>query len=144
MNGESGFSLLEVVISLCVFTFIMLIFSSSMQVSLRSGHLNSQHAQAVSLCQHKIDQMRAVGYGRVNYTELSDAGIIDDAPASPPYSFAGVDSVGAYLPDSTSTINLEQISSSVVKATVTITWKSAAFENKTSHVTLVVLITNAG
>lgn len=140
---QSGFTLIEVMISIFVFALVTLMFSGTISASLRAGRLNGQYAQATSLCQHKIDQMRAVGFGRLNYTELSDAGIIDDNPSSQPYSFVQVDDVASYLPQASATVRVDTVNSSVFKVTVSISWKNVTYENRVSTMSICALIANA-
>jgi len=92
-HSNKGFTLVEVMISLITFAVLTVIFGATVPLAKKTAHMNGQYAQALSLCQHKIDQLRAVGYGRINYTELSDAGIIDDSPTTSPFSFNEVDQV---------------------------------------------------
>ncbi len=82
-----GSTFIEVMIMLMVLTCLVIVFSGSVLMAKRSSKINGQYAQASSLCQHKIDQLRALGYGRLTYSELSDAEVIDATPASQPYGF---------------------------------------------------------
>jgi type II secretory pathway pseudopilin PulG len=144
--GTGGFTIIEVAVAIMVFTFLMLIFASAMPMAKKAVEMNGQYAQANSLCQHKIDQLRAVGFGRLTYDELSDAGIIDTSPASLPYHFDGVDEVSDYLNQATSTINITQPDATepdILKVTITITWKTTNYETKPSSLTLSALISNA-
>lgn len=141
-SNRSGFTLVETIISLMVFSLLILTFAGTMSVSLRAGKLNGQYAQATSLCQHKIDQMRAVGFGRLNYIELSDAGIIDDYPTVLPFSFAQIDEVGSYLSSATATINIQTVSSTVYKVTVDISWKNVTYGDRRSTMSVTGLIAN--
>ena len=84
LGSSAGYTLLEVTLSLFVFAVAVVIFAGTVPTAAKTAYLSGQYAQATSLCQHKIDQARAVGYGRLNYTELSDAGIIDDSPTRSP------------------------------------------------------------
>jgi len=130
-------------IALMVFVVLMLIFASCIPVARKAASANGQYSQAISLCQHKIDQLRAVGYGRADdYNELSDAGIIDDAPSTRPYSFSGVDEVSTYLPNATTSLQIDDSVADQLKITVTITWKTTTFETKSSTATLSAMITN--
>jgi len=104
--------------------------------------MNGEYCQAISLCQHKIDQLRAIGFGRLNYTEMRDAEVVDDSPSNSPYSFVQVDDVDDYLPNPTATVALETVSSKTIRVTVTITWNTHSYEAKTSSVTLQALIAN--
>ncbi|MEN6372340.1 MAG: type II secretion system protein [Armatimonadota bacterium] len=142
MSNNRGFTLIEVMISLGIFSLLIIIFATSVPLARKSSQVNGQYAQAISLCQHKIDQMRAVGYGRINYTELSDAEIIDESPSASPFSFAGVDNVDQYLPQPTATVNVHSMSTDKIIVTVTVTWKNATHESKTSTASLSAIITN--
>ena len=138
-----GFTLVEVIVSLAVFAAITMIFATSIPLVEKASHVNGQYAQAISLCQHKIDQVRAVGYGRLNYTELSDAGIIDSSPTSQPFSFAVVDDVGDFLPQPQAQMSIVDLTAGkVCRVTVTITWKQAAHTYKTSQLSISALVAN--
>lgn len=143
-RSNKGYTLIEVMVALVVFSFVAIIFATSVPLAIRSSAVNEQYAQAISLCQHKIDQMRAVGYGRLNYDELADASIIDDAQNTQPYTFAQVDEISKYLPCATATITIAPPSgtSNQLLATVTITWKNNTYNSKTSSMSLRALIAN--
>jgi len=141
LSSRRGFTLVEVLISMSVFVVLTIIFAASVPLAHRSAKLNGQYSQAISLCQHKIDQLRAVGYGRINYTELSDAGIIDDSPTSPPYRFTEVDNVDDYLPGPVTSLAL-QYATDKITATATISWRSGTQSSKRSTVTIAAIITN--
>lgn len=137
---KRGFTLIEVMISLMVFVVLTCIFAACIPVAKKASRMNGQYSQAISLCQHKIDQLRAVGYGRLTYDGLSDI-YIDDSPTSLPYSFAGIDDVGNYLIQPTATLNIIK-GTDEAKVTVTITWKSSSSESMRSSAHLSAIITN--
>lgn len=141
-HNNRGFTLVEVMISLITFAVLTLIFAATVPLAKKTAHMNGQYAQAISLCQHKIDQLRAVGYGRINYTELSDAGIIDDNPTTPPFSFNEVDQVEEYLPQPNATLNVESLGADKLRITAAITWKTTTYGTKTSTASLTAIITN--
>lgn len=148
-----GFSLTEVIIALFVFALLTTLFAGSMMVSNAATGMNGQYAQALSLCQHKMDQLRAVGYGRLDFTELNDAGIVDATPTASPYSFMVQDSVASVLalddghghtvpPTATVTIVNSATDTRVKVVTVTVTWKSASRRMTTSKASIVGYIVN--
>lgn len=144
--SKSGFTLVEVVVALFVFTLLMLVFASTISISLRASRLNSQYTQATSLCQHKIDQLRATGFGRIDYTDLRAAGnpIIDSSPNTQPFSFVVEDNIASVLPSPTATISTSFLDAAqqIMKVTVTITWKNVTLENKTSSMSINAIIAN--
>jgi prepilin-type N-terminal cleavage/methylation domain-containing protein len=136
-----GFTLVEVMLSLMVLVVLTLIFAASVPVAHKTAKMSGQYSQALSLCQHKIDQLRAVGYGRIEYEELSDAGIIDDSPSYAPFSFVGVDQVANCLSHPTATLSLA-FGIDEVKVTAAVTWRSGTDRYKTSTASLSAIIAN--
>ena len=136
-----GFTLVEAMISLFVFGLVTVIFASSLVVAKSASTMNGQYAQAISLGQHKIDQLRAMGYGRLTFTELRNAERVDATPTTSPYSFAGVDAVATCLPNPTATLTIADAAGSydstrVKVVTVTMTWKASPTRTGNSTLTL--------
>jgi len=145
-----GFTLIEVMMALFIFALVSVMFGTALWLSKTACGMNGQYAQAISLCQHKMDKMRAMGYGRLVYAELVDAEIIDTSPSTSPYTFLSTpDNVRNCLPNVTAaTIRIEQAANSydstrVRKVTVTITWKSNPKRAAASTVSAVGYIANA-
>lgn len=142
-DHRRGTTLLEVMISMLVITVVVMIFAGSVSVGQRAAGLNGEYSQAISLCQHKIDQLRTVGYGRLTYEELSDAEIIDSNPSSPPYRFIQVDNVSQYLSNASATIDLYSTGDpEVIRVVVNLTWRNGSYATKQSHASLTALIAN--
>lgn len=140
-STKCGFTLVEVMISLIVFGFLTVIFASSVIVAKASSKMNGQYAQAISLCQHKIDRLRAVGFGRINigYDELSEAEIIDTTRTTSPYVFTQVDEVSNYLASPTTSLEAHiepGTSDKVMHVIVTITWRAAPLRTSNSSQSL--------
>jgi prepilin-type N-terminal cleavage/methylation domain-containing protein len=143
-RSRLGFTLIEVMLALAVFALLTVIFATSVVLAKKSANMNGQYAQAISLCQHKIDQLRAVGYGRINYTELNDSGIVDDNSNTglSSYSFMVSDGVTDYLPSATATVSWTNPATDVTQVTATVNWKTTSYESKPSSVSISALITN--
>ncbi len=140
-STKRGFTLVEVMISLIVFGFLTVIFASSVIVAKASSKMNGQYAQAISLCQHKIDRLRAVGFGRINigYDELSEAEIIDTTRTTSPYVFTQVDEVSNYLANPTTSLEAHiepGTNDKVMHVIVTITWRAAPLRTSNSSQSL--------
>ena len=115
-------SLISVMVAMVLVAMVAAVFASSFQVALNSCKIVGNTSQALSIAQHKIDQMRAVGYGRLNYSDLQSAGIIDANPSTQPYSFQGVESLNTYYPAPTGTITITQPEADVAMVTVYVSW----------------------
>jgi len=151
-HSRKGSSLLEVVIALFLFALLVVLFAGSLMVSNAATGINGQYAQALSLCQHKMDQMRAYGYGKLNYADLEPL-IIDSSPSTQPYSFTQVDGVNEILqlkdnnghassPTTAITITDHPSDPRIKVVTISVKWKSASHKVKNSSATLVGYIAN--
>jgi prepilin-type N-terminal cleavage/methylation domain-containing protein len=145
--NRSGLTLLEVVISLAIFTMLILVSAATIPVAARSSGMCGLHAQALSLAQHKIDQCRAVGYGRLTYAELKSAGVIDASPTISPFSFVTIDDMtystgnsDGFFRQPTGTITVADESTGLQRVTVTITWQGDGSKQTAGSITLVGLI----
>lgn len=122
MRNTLGYTLIEVVVALFLTTLGAVMFGALMPMASKTSRMVGNYQQASSLVQHKVDQLRAVGYGRLTYTELRTAGIIDASPTVPPYRFTGVDGLSSIYPQATGTIDVTDYSSSIKRITVSLTW----------------------
>lgn len=141
---RNGFSLVEAVLSITLLLVTALMFAATAPVASRAATINGEYSQAVSFCQHKIDQCRQMGYGRLTYSDFYNTGMIDANPTSAPFSFTSIDNLDdSNLAQVTGTINVTTPATSLVtganykEVTVTVTWVSGTFKRKTNSVSLV-------
>jgi hypothetical protein len=112
----------------------VLTFGAFYPTAARTSRMSGNHSQAVSEVQHKVDQLRAVGYGRLTHSELSAARIIDPSPTGMPYRFDGVDGLANLLPNAQGTINITSAGTDLSRVTIRITWSGApAKANEGTH-----------
>lgn len=145
-RANDGFTLLEIVVSLGLFSLLVLVFASSVPLAKQATEANGQTAQAISLCQHKIDQCRARGGGGITYAELWETQVIDAIPATQPYStysFTEVDSVSTYLPKPSATLTVQDVpvtaggtTVTVTRIVVTIKWSNLSYHSSQRTVSL--------
>jgi prepilin-type N-terminal cleavage/methylation domain-containing protein len=90
-RARYGFTLIEVTMSMIIFLMMIMMFAAVFPFAVRTAQFSNNYAQAALLAQHKIDELHAAGYARMDYNDLSNLGIIDSAPVVSPYSFTGVD-----------------------------------------------------
>jgi prepilin-type N-terminal cleavage/methylation domain-containing protein len=140
MRKKRGYTLIEVIVALGLVAAGTLAFGAMVPMSARSSRMNANYQQAVSLLQHKIDQCRAVGWGRLTYSELHNAGIIDDSPTTSPFNFATVDTLTSIYPACTGTIQVSDYSSVIRQVTVTLTWTGSPVRQGNGTLTATALI----
>lgn len=139
-NKKSGFSLVEAAIAMMVVAAAAGVFFALMPMSFKTGKMVGSYQQASSLLQHKVDQMRGVGYGRLTYAELKDAGIIDASPSTAPYSFKTVDGLTSLYSVPTATIQISDYSASIKRVTVTLIWSGSSMQQGRGDMTVTALI----
>ncbi len=133
-------TLLDVLLALSIIGGGLMAFGALMPTAARTGSMVGKYEQASSLVQHKIDQLRAVGYGRLNYTELRSAGIIDEEPLTQPYSFKIVDNLQDIFPEPEATISIIDETSNIRRVTVTLRWRGGGFVQGSGQLQGVALI----
>ena len=138
-NRKSGFLLIEVLISIFLVAMTALIFAAALPMSAKTGKMFSNHDQATSLLQHKMDQLRGVGYGRLNFNDLYAAEIVDGG-AGNRFTFAKIDKLGEVYIKPTATITVSDFNSRIKKVTITIDWKGSARAQGNGNVTADILI----
>ncbi|MGV3618233.1 MAG: type IV pilus modification PilV family protein [Fimbriimonas sp.] len=135
-----GFTWIEVLLSIFVVGITAAIYGSLIPMSAKTQTMAANHQQALGIIQHKIDQLRAVGYGRLTFTELKDAGIIDSSPTSSPFRFDTVDNLDSLYISSVGTIAVSDFSTTVRQVTVTLTWTGSGRRQGNGTASLTALV----
>jgi prepilin-type N-terminal cleavage/methylation domain-containing protein len=143
-KARSGFTLIEVVIAMIIFLMMVLMFAAVFPIAVRGAIFSNNYAQAVALCQHKMDQLRDAGWNKMDYADLNNDGIVDTAAAGNQSIANTTDSLAGFYPTGcTGTIKVTTdanvASNTVDDVQVTITWTTASGGN--SSYTLYGMIT---
>lgn len=137
-----GFSLIDVTIATVVMASGVLLFGGFYPTAARCSRMSGSYSQAISEVQHKVDQIRAVGYGRLTYADLKDAEIIDPAPNTSPYRFEATDDLRTVLWDPIGTITVTNVSTDLRQVTISLSWRRTAQSNQRSTHAVTILVTN--
>jgi prepilin-type N-terminal cleavage/methylation domain-containing protein len=140
VKNKLGYTLIEVMVAMFLISMAAITFSAMMPMAAKGSHMVSNYQQASSLVQNKIDEIRAVGYGRIDYTDLLAAGIIDSSPTSSPYSFTGVGGLDTILPGASGTISVSNYSTTIKQVTVTVSWAGGGIKQDTGTLSAVALV----
>ncbi len=133
-----GLSLLDVVMGTMLIAFGVIAFASLYPTASQSARMTSEYSQAIAAVQHKVDQMRAIGYGRITYTDLKNIRVIDASPTVAPYRFDGVDSLANYFQNPVGTISVSAYSATIRSVTVTLTWNSRPTKTSSHAITTLI------
>jgi len=133
VRSRRGFSLLDAAAGIYLLVSVVLIFAACYPTAQRTSRMNGSYSQAVSAVQHKIDQLRAVGYGRLTSGELRNAGIIDAPVAGQPFHFEGVDNLSAGLWAPAGTVTIASAGPNTRLVTVRLEWQSDPRGQRSFH-----------
>lgn len=118
-----GFSLVELTVAVSVFALAALMFVALYPTASKAAKMTGSYSQAISIVQHKVDQLRAVGYGSLNYTNLANAGLIDTSTSTMPFHFEAVDGLANELKSPVGTINVSSYAANVSQVDISLTWQ---------------------
>lgn len=74
---RTAFTLVEIAIALFVFGMMVVLFGAIFPISTRAGHTGGNYAEASFLAQHKIDQIRNLGFAKLDGLHLAGQGVVD-------------------------------------------------------------------
>ncbi len=147
-----GFTIAEVALALIVFAMMTVMFAAVFPMAVRGAQYSSNYAQAATLAQHKLDQLRSAGYSRLfndpqntALTKLTGLNIVDAVNADGSYDFTTADSLdnsgtttGYFPPGSTGTVTIVDYATTPAGAA------DGAPSNVLAYVTVKFVWTNTG
>ncbi len=129
-----GSSLLDVLLGFTLIVIAVSAFAGLYPPAAQSSRAPSDFAQAIGAAQHKIDQLRSIGYGRLTYTEMKNAGIIDSSPSTSPFRFEVVDTLSSTLQAPIGSITLSSGGVGITQVIVRLTWQASPRKTSTHEV----------
>lgn len=121
-RSRRGFNLIEVTLAVALFTIATLLFAALYPTASRASRLTGSYSQGISILQHKVDQLRAVGYGSLDYTNLVNTGLIDAAPSTGAYHFETIDALSQELWSPVGTITISDVTTEMKRADISLSW----------------------
>lgn len=140
VHRQRGFSWIEVLVSVFIIGTAAVVVGEVFPMATKSQTMVNNEQQAGILIQHKIDQMRAIGYGRLTLTEMNDAGIVDSSMSGSNFTFTTTDSLSTVFPSGAGTITVSDFSSVIKQVTVSITWGGTARRQGNGSISVIALI----
>ena len=128
-----GFSLLDAAAGIFLLVWVVLIFAAAYPTAHRSSRMSGSYSQAISAVQHKMDQLRAVGYGRLTASELEGASIIDPVTGPGPFHFESVDNLATDLWGAVGTITLTPAGANRMRVTIHVDWQQSPGGHRSTH-----------
>lgn len=146
-----GFTIAEVALALIVFTMMTVMFAAVFPMAVRGAQYSSNYAQAATLAQHKLDQLRSAGYSRLfddpqntALAKLTGLNIVDAVNPDGSFDFTTSDSLvndgvthGYFPPGSSGTVTIVDYAATPAGA-------AGAPGNALAYVTVKFVWTNTG
>ena len=139
-RSRRGFHLVEALMGASIFALATTVFFALYPTATRGSRLVESYSQAVSAVQHKADQLRAVGYGSTDYTQLRNTELIDASPNVAPYHFEGVDGLAAALNGAVGEISITDFDANLRRADIRLTWSDGPGSPRTRSHAVTILI----
>ncbi|MBM3458031.1 MAG: hypothetical protein FJX77_05815 [Armatimonadetes bacterium] len=130
--------LVDIIFATTIFAFAILAWGALYPIASQTARRTADYTQAVSALQHKADQLRAVGFGRLTYTELLNAGIIDAAPNSSPFRFEVADGLSSHLWSPVGAITISNPASDLRQVDLSLTWQVSPTRQSTHALTILI------
>jgi prepilin-type N-terminal cleavage/methylation domain-containing protein len=124
MKARHGFSLIETMIAVMALSFIVLVFGAVLPTASQMRYKAENVTRATTLANLKLEQLRGVGYKKLNYTDLLAAGIIDATPTTSPYSITAASGLSTALASGSGTLTITDEATDLKRARVDITWEA--------------------
>ena len=93
---RGGFTIAEIALALVVFAMMTMMFAAVFPMAVRGAQYSSNYAQATLVAQHKMDQIRSMGYKTTTLpSDLVNLNIIDSTTqnADGSYNFTNADNL---------------------------------------------------
>ncbi len=133
-----GALLTDLIFATFLFGMGVMIWLSVYPTADRSSRTVSSYSQAVSVLQHKADQLRAVGFGRLTFTELRNAGVVDATPNASPYRFDIADNLGALFTVPVGTMTITSPAADLRQVDLLLTWQNSLGRSSSHAITVLI------
>ena len=128
LKCNKGTMLIDVMVGVYILAIVGLIYAATVGVSSVSRAKADQLTKAAAIANREMESIKNLGYGNATYAGLSFYGLIDATPTASPFAFNNVgtatDRVGSILPGGTATVAISDVSGTVRRIVVTVTWRS--------------------
>jgi type II secretory pathway pseudopilin PulG len=126
MKNRRGSTLVDVTVALVLLAMGGLVFSATFPSGFSAVRQAGEMKRGLAIAQQKLEQVKALGYESLNYSNLRADNAIDTTNTSSPYEFTSVDNLSSSLAGAKGELYIDENSSNpgVRKVTVKITWTS--------------------
>ncbi|MEN6372808.1 MAG: hypothetical protein ABFD64_12445 [Armatimonadota bacterium] len=137
MRSNRGVGLIDVMITVMLLGMAGVIFTATFPTGHSALNQAEDTKKAVELAQKKLEQVKALGYESLSYTNLRAANAIDEDQTSSPYNFTSVDNLAKSLASSSGTLEITNYAAGIKKVVATVSWNSSGVARSVKVQTLI-------
>lgn len=137
MRNCRGMGMVDAMIALLLLAMAGLVFAATYPSGFSAVRQARETKRAVELAQKKLEQVKALGYESLTYTNLRTVNVVDVSPSSSPYEFTSVDNLSSSLASATGTLTIADDTASVKLVTVVVAWEGSGVNRNVTLRTLV-------
>lgn len=126
---KRGAMLIDAMIGIYILAIVGLIYAATLSAAAISRAMADEHTKAVALVSRQLESIKNVGYANLTYDSLYYYKLIDASPNASPYSITNTglqpsDRVCNILKSGTGTVKIDDVTASLRKVTVKVSWVS--------------------
>jgi type II secretory pathway pseudopilin PulG len=137
MHSHRGAGMVDVIVALLLLAVAGVVFSATFPAGFSAVRQAGETKKAVALAQQKLEEVKALGYESLAYTNLRSANAIDAEPTGSPYAFTSVDNLSSSLAAATGTLTIEDYDQGIKRVTVAVRWEGGAINRTVTLRTLI-------
>lgn len=128
LRGKRGAMLMDAIIAIYLLLVVALVLSVMLAGSAVSRRLADERTKATCIANRELEAVKSLGYQNLTFTSLQFYGLTDTSTSSTVSTFttcgAPSDRVSTILSHGTGTITITDVTATVRRVVVTVTWLS--------------------
>ncbi len=121
-RSKRGSTMIDVLVTAFLLAMAGIVFGAAFPSGFSCSRKAQSYKLAAAIAQRKMEQLRSLSYQSLTYGHLRAAGAIDSSPYESPYEFTSTDSIADYLAGGAGQIQVEDLTSTVRRVRVTVSW----------------------
>lgn len=122
-RSRRGSTMIDVLVTAFLLAMAGIVFGAAFPSGFSCSRKAQSYKLAAAIAQRKMEQLRSLNYESLTYAHLRAAGAIDASPSVSPYEFTSTDSIGTHLAGGAGQIEVDDITSTLRRARITVSWR---------------------
>jgi hypothetical protein len=128
LRRKRGATMMDAILAIYMVAIVALVFSATIGAAVVGRGLADERTKATCIASRQLEAIKSVGYSNLTFASLQFYGLADASisPTKCSFTTCGTTSerVSSILRQGTGTIEMVDVTSTVKRVTVTVTWQS--------------------